>query len=161
MSLYFLGIDVAKAKLDCTLRLPNGKSRAKVVPNSPEGFSQLTAWLDSKDARDTHVCMEATGAYSLPLADFLSAQGFHVSVVNPAQVAAFGKSELSRTKTDKADAKLIARFCLALRPEAWTPPPAEIRELQALLRRLESLQEMQRLEQNREDTAAPAVAASI
>jgi transposase len=47
------------------------------------------------------------------------------------------------------------------RPEAWTPPPADIRELQVLLRRLESLQEMQRMEQNREDTADPAVVASI
>jgi len=48
-----------------------------------------------------------------------------------------------------------------MRPPAWTPPPAEIRELQALLRRLENLQEMQRMEQNREATADPAVKGSI
>jgi hypothetical protein len=105
--------------------------------------------------------MEATGAYRLSLADFLSARGFHVSVVNPAQIAAFGNSELSRTKTDKADAKRIARFALALRPPAWTPPPADIRERQALLRRLESLQEMEQMELNREATADAAVTGSI
>jgi len=48
-----------------------------------------------------------------------------------------------------------------MRPPAWTPPPAEIRELQALLRRLENLLEMQRMEENREATAATAVAGSI
>ncbi len=48
-----------------------------------------------------------------------------------------------------------------MRPPAWTPPPAELRELQALLRRLENLLEMQRMEENREATADPAVAGSI
>lgn len=70
--------------------------------------------------------MEATGAYSVPLANFLVARGFHVSVVNPAKIAAFAKCELSRAKTDKADAKLIARYALSMRPPAWTPPPPEI-----------------------------------
>jgi len=37
MSLFHLGIDVAKAKLDCALRLPNGKFRTKVIANSDEG----------------------------------------------------------------------------------------------------------------------------
>lgn len=63
--------------------------------------------------------------------------------------------------TDKADAKLIARYALAMRPLAWTPPPPEILELQALLRRVEHLLEMQRMEQNRLDTANPVVADSI
>jgi transposase len=156
-----VGIDIAKAHFDAARLGADGKYKHKKFDNTPEGFAAFAAWLEGFGPDPAHLCMEATGAYSLPLADFLSAHGFHVSVVNPAQVAAFGKSGLSRTKTDKADAKLIARFCLALRPEAWTPPPADIRELQALLRRLESLQEMQRMEQNREDPADPAVVASI
>jgi hypothetical protein len=56
--------------------------------------------------------MEATVAYSIPLAEFLIESGYRVSVVNPAKIHAFAKSELSRAKTDKADAKLIARHCL-------------------------------------------------
>jgi transposase len=156
-----VGIDIAKAHFDVARLGADGKYKHKKFDNTPEGFARFAAWLAGFGGEPAHLCMEATGAYSLPLADFLSAQGFHVSVVNPAQIAHFAKSELSRAKTDKADAKLIARFCLAMRPPAWAPPPAEIRELQALLRRLESLQEMQRMEQNREDTADPAVAASI
>lgn len=45
-------------------------------------------------------CMEATGAYGLPLADFLAAKGYPVSIVNPAKIHAFARSELSRPKTD-------------------------------------------------------------
>jgi len=37
----YLGIDVAKAKLDCALLLSTGKFKSKVVANSPEGFVGL------------------------------------------------------------------------------------------------------------------------
>jgi hypothetical protein len=36
--------------------------------------------------------------------------------VNPAQIKAFSKSELLRNKTDKSDAAMIARFCIANKP---------------------------------------------
>jgi len=60
-----------------------------------------------------------------------------------------------RTKTDKADAALIARFCTAHQPPLWTPPPPERRQLQALVRRLESLKAMRQQEHNRLDLEAP------
>ncbi len=159
--MYFLGIDVAKAKLDCTLRLPNGKSRAKVVPNFPEGFSQLTAWLDSKDARDTHVCMEATGVYWEGIAQFLSTQGFTVSVVNPAQIKAYGASRLARTKTDAVDARLIADFCAERNPPAWQPFSDDELALRALVLRLDALQTMRTQESNRLEVSRGAVRQGI
>jgi transposase len=69
--------------------------------------------------------------------------------MNPAAIKAFAASRLSRTKTDRVDAELIARFCLAHQPPPWTPPAAEVRELQALVRRLESLIDMRVAEENR------------
>lgn len=66
--------------------------------------------------------MEATSIYGNALARFLFAAGYKVSIVNPSRPKAFGRSELSRTKTDRADAKVIARFCAALCPAPWTPP---------------------------------------
>jgi transposase len=54
-----------------------------------------------------------------------------------------------RTKTDRVDAELIARFTQAQAPPQWTPLPPEVRELQALVRRLESLIEMRVAEENR------------
>ena len=72
-----------------------------------------------------------------------------MSVVNPAAVRAFAKSQLKRTKTDKADARLIARFCALHRPAPWNPPAPHLEELQALVRRIETLQEMKQMEANR------------
>jgi transposase len=84
-----------------------------------------------------------------------------VSVVNPAKIKKFGEAELSRTKTDKADAKLIARFCEALKPALWQPQPAEIRTLQALGRRRDALVAMRTQELNRELSTDPTVNTSI
>jgi transposase len=69
-------------------------------------------------------------------------------VVNPAAIKAFAGSRLSRTKTDRVDAELIARLCQAQGPPAWTPLALEVRELQALVRRLEALVEMRVAEEN-------------
>src|SRR5574337_1047482 len=85
-----LGIDVAKAKLDCALRWTDGRIKAKVVENSPTGFKALSAWLEKQGATTVHACMEATGVYWEALAEYLAAQGMTVSVVNPAQIKAFG-----------------------------------------------------------------------
>jgi transposase len=99
--------------------------------------------------------MEATGAYSQPLADFLVAKGYSVSVVNPAKIKAYAKSELSRAKTDKA--KLIAR---SMQLGLWTLPPSAIRRLHALTRRIERLLEIQQMERNRLDTADNSITAA-
>ena len=93
--------------------------------------------------------MEATGTYSEPLALFLHETRDKVSLINPAATKAFAASRLSRTKNDRVDAELIARFCQAQQPSAWAPPVREVRELQALVRRLESLIEMRVAEENR------------
>lgn len=138
-----------------------GKYRHKVFPNTPAGFAAFVSWLAAFGSESVLIAMEATGAYSQPLAEFLAGQGFWVSVVNPAKIKAFAHSELSRTKTDKADAKLIARYAREKQPPPWSPPPPAIRELQAWLRRLEQLLEMRQMEQNRLDTAAPPTAASM
>lgn len=144
-----LGIEVAKAKLDVALRLPNGKIRSKVIKNHAEGFQVLSAWLAKHGVSELHVCMEATGTYWEAVAEFLTDAGHTVSVVNPAQMQSFGQATLSRTKTDRVDARLIAEFCATRHPEPWQPPPMAIRELRALVARREALVTMQTQELNR------------
>lgn len=144
-----LGIDVAKQKFDVCLIKENDKIKHKIFPNTQHGFEQLVRWLASHRVENLHACLEATGSYGEALAVHLHEAAFVVSVVNPAQVKAFAASRLTRTKTDKVDAELIARFCLAHSPAAWQPPASEVRELQALVRRLESLVEMRVAEENR------------
>jgi transposase len=144
-----LGIDIAKMKFDVCLIKPNGKAKHKVFQNTRHGFEQLACWLASHQVADSRACLEATGTYGEALAQFLYEAGLVVSLVNPAAVRAFASAGLSRTKNDKVDAELIARFCLAQQPQAWSPPAREVRHLQALVRRLESLIEMRVAEENR------------
>jgi len=149
MFLPILGIDIAKLKFNVCLLATSGKLNHKVFPNTVAGFQQLTAWLVKQGVPRVHACMEATGTYGEALALHLHQAGHTVSVVNPAAIKAFAASRLSRTKTDKVDAELIARFCVAQQPLAWTPPAPEVRHLQALVRRLEALVEMHTAESNR------------
>lgn len=161
MQLFHLGIDVAKAKLDCALRLPDGKLRSKVVENNSKGFQVLTEWLEKHGATTVHVCMEATGVYWEAVAEYLATQGMAVSVVNPAQIKAFGASRMVRTKTDKVDAKLIAEFCLERRPDPWQAPTPSEQALRAMVLRLEALQVMRTQESNRLEVARDAVKPGI
>jgi transposase len=161
MRQFNLGIDVAKAKLDCALRLPDGKFKNKVVENNPKGFKILTEWLEKHGATAAHVCMEATGVYWEAVAEHLATGGMTVSVVNPAQIKAFGNSHLVRTKTDKVDARLIAGFCAERNPDLWQAPTPSEQVLRAMVLRLNSLQAMRTQESNRLEVARDAVKPGI
>jgi transposase len=155
-----LGIDVAKRKFDVALFLEHKMTVGK-FNNTLAGFAMLDHWLLQHGAERVHACLEATGTYGDALAAHLYHAGHIVSLVNPARIKGFGQSELSRTKTDKADAQLIARFCSAMQPAPWQPPSPEVKELQALVRRLEALNDMLDQERNRLDTADGSVRNSI
>ncbi|ELC7324121.1 IS110 family transposase, partial [Stenotrophomonas maltophilia] len=160
----FIGIDAAKATFDIALPLSHGKYRTKAkLPNTPKGFDELLAWR-AKHAPNAAVGMEATGIYHEALARALVEAGVAVHVANPARVKAFGQAEGMRTKTDRSDAKLIARFFEAQRPEKlhpYVPPtPSEVK-LRALVRRRDDLQEMLQMEHNRLDVADISVQQGI
>jgi transposase len=138
MALPKLGIDIAKRTFIVAL-LGEEKCWRKTFENTATGFQALTAWLTRHHVHQVHAVMEATGTYGEDLALYLYQAGHRVSVVNPARIKAFGASELQRTKNDRADAALIARFAVKHEPEAWTPPPAELRQLQVLVRHRDDL----------------------
>jgi transposase len=155
-----LGIDVSKQKLDVAL-LRDGKFKTKVFKNRETGFEQLVQWLRDQNVKDLHVCLESTGPYGEAVATALYNAGYQVSIVNPARIKGFARSELIRTKTDASDSRLIARFCLALKPSLWTPATKETRALQALVRRLEHLLEMRQQECNRLSSSDTVVADAV
>ena len=112
-----LGVDISKSKFDVALLGENDKYKSKSgIENNLDGFNVLLNWLRTKTKEKIQICMEATGIYGDELALFLFDAGYPVSVVNPAQIKAFGQSRLSRNKTDKSDAKLIALFCRLMQP---------------------------------------------
>jgi transposase len=156
MSAPILGIDVAKQRVEVAL-LIDGKVKNKSFKNTMEGFETLALWLKKFGISKVTACLEATGNYGEELALYLHEAGHLVSVVNPARIKGFAQSELIRTKTDKMDAGIIARFCLAMKPEAWIPPKPEIRVLRALVRRADSLIDMLTQEKNRLGTAHESV----
>lgn len=144
-----LGIDIAKATFHVALLRPAGTLRHKTYPHTSAGFEQLGVWLARHDVTRVHACLEATGTYGDALATWLHDAGHQVSVVNPAVIHAYAGTQLARSKTDRIDAELIARFTATHRPSAWAPPAPEIRQLQALVRRLDALQGMRAQEANR------------
>jgi transposase len=153
-----LGIDISKRDFHVSLLKESRATKPKRFTNNIQGFESLHNWLQQQSVVELHACLEATSIYGEALAEFLYGAGFQVSIVNPARIKGFAKSELLRTKTDSVDAALIARFCAAMKPSLWTPTAREVKELQALLRRLESVIEMTTSEPNRLETATPTVA---
>ena len=156
MSAPVLGIDIAKQRMEVAL-LVDGKVKNKSFRNTMEGFETLSLWLKKLGIPKVQACLEATGNYGEELGIYLHEAGHLVSMVNPARIKGFAQSELIRTKTDKIDAGIIARFCLAMKPEPWIPPSPEIRVLRALVRRADSLIDMLTQEKNRLATAHESV----
>lgn len=155
-----VGVDIAKKKFDVALFM-NGKFRHKTCLNTRQGFEELSQWLERQGVERVRVCMEATGTYGDELATYMHSAGHTVSIVNPARIKGFAQSELLRTKNDKIDAALIARFCIAMNPAVWTPPPLEVRRLQSLVKRADALIVMRTQEQNRLGTAHETIESSI
>ena len=160
MSEPILGVDIAKRKFDAAL-LINGKLKHKVFTNNREGFEALLAWLHKQDVDHVHICLEASSTYGDELATYMHDAGHTVSIVNPSRIKGFARSELMRTKNDKVDAGLIARFCVAMHPEPWTPVPPEMRQLQSLVRRIDTLISMRTQEMNRIDVSHESIRVSL
>jgi transposase len=162
-----LGIDIAKTKFDAALHIARAapvqagankyhlKDKTSIFANNEQGFQALRAWLDKHNiaVSSVHIAMEATGVYYQALAVFLCEHGFHVSVVNPSLISAHARAGFSRTKTDKADAKLIAHFCDAYAPAAWLAPAPHVSHLRELTRRLVDLKDLLGQETNRLEQA--------
>lgn len=145
----YIGIDIAKAKFDSCILIEE-RYKHKTFDNKTSGFKALLKWLETFGTTDEfHICMEATGNYSFPLAKYLFAKEVNVSIVNPAQIKSFANSELSRNKTDKLDAALIMRFCKERNPRLWSAPSLEEERFKALYRRWDSLKTLKAQEQTR------------
>lgn len=158
-----IGIDIAKSKFHIAA-CAGSRIKSKVFANNTEGFAELIHWLAGQGIERAACAMEATGTYYEALATFLAEAGFTVFVVNPARIKAYAQSSMSRSKTDKADARTIVQFLLSRseRLHPWQPLPKELRTLRDLVRRLEALKDLRQQEANRVETASdPHVLASL
>jgi len=148
----FVGIDVAKDKLDIAVR-PSAEQW--VAPQTEDGISTLVARLVA--VAPELVVLEATGGFELPVAAALATAGVPVAVVNPRQVRAFARGIGQLAKTDALDAAVLARFAEVVHPTPRPLPDAQAQELSALLARRRQVQAMLIAERQRLGTALLAV----
>jgi transposase len=76
--------------------------------------------------------MEASGPYYLKLASYLYTKRIAVSVVNPLVIRRFCQMRMTRAKTDKKDALMIAEYGKAEKPELWQMPEQHVITLQQM-----------------------------
>jgi transposase len=152
----WVGIDIAKREVEISVR-PTGESWA--CANTAEAMGALVGRL--QQLGPTLIVLEATGGLEGLVVAALTAAGLPVAVVNPRQVREFGRSTGRLAKTDRLDARVLAHFAEAVRPEPRPLPDAQAQELRALLGRRHQLVEMLTAEQNRRSSAPPRVHAQI
>lgn len=108
-----VGIDVSKGKSMVAALAPGGKILARPfeVLHTKSGIKELVSFVRTLDG-DTRIVMEHTGRYYEPMLQWLASCDLFVTAVNPKLIKDFGNNTLRRVKTDKADAKKIARYAL-------------------------------------------------
>jgi len=150
--MFYLGVDVAKKKLDCMLLdSSSSKLKSKAVDNTADGFAKLLEWLDKQNAASAHVVMEPTGVYHEAAALALADAGLTVSFVNPAQLRSFAQGLGVKTKTDKQDSTVLAKYGATQKPAPWQPPSMSARRLKALLTRRDAIADDLQRERNRQE----------
>jgi transposase len=112
----YIGIDVSKATLDVAALLTTGEVQRERFRNSLQGHTELLGWFERFP--DCRVAVEATASYHQRLTSSLQEHEVYVSVLNPAQVSYFVKSQHRRNKTDKADALWLAVYAKERQPKA-------------------------------------------
>jgi transposase len=126
MSKPTIGIDISKDHLDAC-RWPDGESLR--VGNDAAGLRRLLRWIGAEVAC---VAFEATGAYHAGVEQALHRADVPYSKLNPARVRRFAEALGTQAKTDRVDARLIARMAAMLEPRPQTPAPAILAELHEL-----------------------------
>ena len=163
------GLDVAKETFEAALWIPLSGDASRRRPHqqpargfarTAQGVEEFVAWADAllaewadpeQPASALRVVMEATGKYSLELALWLIAArpGLAPAIINPQTAAYFAKSLALRNKTDKTDARALARFGAERKPAPYDPPSPAQSELRDLARYRQTLIEMMQAEKNR------------
>ena len=148
----YVGIDVAKARVDVVVRPAND---GWMVSNDDAGIRQLVSRLKTLELQ--MVVMESSGGLELPLVTALAAEGLPVVVVNPRQVRDFAKATGKLAKTDTLDAAVLAHFGEAVKPTVRPLRDAETQALNSLASRRHQVVSMLVSERNRLSVAATAV----
>lgn len=145
----FIGIDVSKATLDVYVHEAGVAFKAANDETALHGLREKLAAFTPE-----LIVLEATGGYERMCAAALAQAGLPVAIVNPRQVRAFAIATGVLAKSDKVDARVLAHFAAAVRPQVGALPDEQREALDELLGRRRQLigmlvQEKNRLQQAR------------
>lgn len=160
MDRLLIGADIAKDTFEVAVCGPSGEAPWGSFCNTPAGFAELAERLErarlswNAALAPVLLVLEPTGGYELALAAFGHQQGWLVSRPNPKRVRDWAKSQGRRAKTDRLDARVLARYGASQPPARWRPLPVELSELDSLLGRQDELQQMLQAERNRQAALA-------
>ena len=135
----YVGIDVGCEELwvSVPLRKPMRFEHTK------RGIRSLYNWSAKQaGSNQLHFCMEATGVYSISVASqMVSKYEARVSIVNPAQIVAYGRVQMKRSKTDQVDAEVIRNYAETQAPPAWRPAARPLRQLTSLVTQVDAIKD--------------------
>jgi transposase len=151
-----VGIDVSKDSLDIFIDSSAEEYRAA---NRAGDITALVERL--KEAVPDYIVVEASGGFESALVTALATAGLPVCRVSPQRVRSFARALGELAKTDRLDARLLARYGRDCRPPLSRLSDAETAELEALLQRRRQLIEMHVAESNRLETAPRVVAKQL
>lgn len=143
----FVGIDVSKATLDIAFW---DSEVYWQLPNDAEGWQELVKRL--RPLTSVLIVVEASGGLEQPLVAELYTEKLPVAIVNPTRVRNFARSTGQLAKTDKLDARIIAHFAQAVRPQVRPLRTPEEDHLNALVTRRRQVVTMLTSEKNRKAT---------
>jgi transposase len=140
----FVGIDVSKRRLDVAV---GEKEAFWSETNTEKGIARVVERLQK--VAPVLIVIESTGGLERGVLSALTQAGLAVALINPGRVREYAKSIGQLAKTDKLDARLLARFGAAVRPPVTVLPSLDEQHLSALLARRKQLIEMLTAEENR------------
>jgi transposase len=153
---FFAGVDVSKARLDVAF---SDTEEFFSVPHNEEAILGLAKKF--KTRLPAQIIIEASGGLERDLAVHLFQAGLPVVVINPRQVRDFARATGQLAKTDKIDARILARFGAAIKPPERPIKDAERQELADKVTRRRQIVGMLVQEKNRLARAAGPVRADI
>lgn len=130
----YIAVDVSSQSLEIAC---DNQSKTQQVANDRKGFESLVQ-MARKFPHPLVVC-EATGGYERALRDYCNANSLDISIINPARIRSFAKSEGLKAKNDPIDTRLILRFAQEKKPKPTNVLSQAQKQLQELLDRHEQL----------------------
>ena len=141
MSKNVLGIDISKTEIAVAFLKPGSKDAIhNNFTNDNAGFTALECWIKTFTDKP-EIYLEATGTYGDAITDYFYTREYTVKVINPLQIKSFAKTKLSRHKTDRVDAGIIAEYGSKFEAIPYKPIETHRQELRALYRCSLSIQE--------------------